>query len=146
MTGWLKLRAYLLAYLPTLTNLTDADAVSGGQSLAQTDLPYFAEVGDPDADSFDVVDDTIDGLVEESGLVNVRFVARSGDTDLTALAASVEAWLTALRERLKNDQTLGGAFTQGSTVVLGAGRPGAAQTPNGAIVDVTVAVRYATRL
>lgn len=150
MSGWSTVKGHLLTYLPTLSGLDAADAVSDGARLVQDDITGFAEVGgnsnDTHAGSFEQTDDDIDTLTTETGEINVRLVARSGDTDLTALQTTVEGWLTSLRTHLKTDETLGGLLMQGSTVNLGRVDVGQAQTPNGSIVENTVAIRYFTRL
>lgn len=146
MSGWAAVKADLLAYLPTLPGLTDPDAVSDGASLAQTDRETYAEVGGADAGFFQQDTDPIDTFIAETGEVNVRLVARSGDTALAALQTTVEAWLTALRQRYKADQTLAGTLTPGSTIYLGRVDVSQEQTDRGGLVVNTAAIRYTTRL
>lgn len=151
MSGFTLVKQHLLTYLPTLSGLTDPDAVGNGARLAQSDLTGYAEVGgnasDTNAGSFRQTDDEIDTLVTEEGEVTVRFTARSGSTgDLATLESTCEGWVTSLRQHVKADQTLGGVLMQGSAVNLGRVDVGEAQTQEGAIVTYTVAVSYITRL
>lgn len=148
MTGWASVKSDLLTYLPTLAGLGE---VSNGPRLSKSSTPTFAEVGgsadDPAGGYYDADDDSVDGLLRETGEVRVRFVARTGNTgDIDALQASIDGWITELRSHYKADQTLAGALLQGSTVTVGRVDIQHAQTPSGVFVENTASIRYLTRL
>jgi hypothetical protein len=126
-----------------LGNVFDGPTVSGD------DLTGWAIVGD-DGDGRPATSSrtTTTSLNSESGEVNVRLGARSGDSDAPSLAAlrqAVQSWIDSLRAHYKADKTLGKTLSQGSTVRVGRSTP-PAQTKRGALVDALVTVTYFTRL
>lgn len=150
MTGWTLVKRDLLSFLPTLSGLDVAGAVTSGASLSGSGFTGYAEVagnGDDESGGYYEQDyDSVDGLVAETGEVYVRLVARSGDTDLDALQDQIDAWVTSLRQHYRADKTLGGALMQSSTVSVGRCDVEQGQTDKGGLARNTVAVRYQTRL
>lgn len=144
MTGWALLYGKLLTLIPTF-GVTTFD----GPALTDDSLEEFAVVGGTDEGAAggyaqDYSDST--GFVEETGRVLVRFVAQSGETDLSPLRATVQGWVADLSDALRADMTLGGLFRQGAVVRVEDVAVSQPQTQSGAVVEAVVTVGYFTRL
>lgn len=149
MTVWEIVHTDATTFLATLTGL--AGNVFDGPTVDRDDLTGWAVVGDDgegNAGSF-TQDYDSEALNSETGEVNIRFVARSGDNDAASLAAlrqAAQSWVDSLRTHYKADKTLGRVLTQGSTVNVGRTDVRQLQTKGGALVDLVVAVNYFTRI
>lgn len=149
MTPWETVHTDAMIFLATLPGLGLGNVYDGPTVSADdhTGWAFVGDDGDGSAGNFDQDYDT--SLNSESGEVNVRLVARSGDADAPSLAAlrqAVQSWIDSLRAHYKADKTLGKTLSQGSTVRVGRVDFRQAQTKRGAEVDALVTVTYFTRL
>ena len=147
---WPLLQNRLVAVLPTLSGYTGVKVFDGPPVVDDAPLSYVT-VGhiddgtglDGSAGSYQTVPGQLDGLVDESGSLDLEFVVWTGDVDLPTVRTACYALVDTLEAFIRADQTLGlflpGATTHMTVNVI------PQQAPSGSEQRLIVTVTYTAR-
>ena len=147
---WPLLQTRLFNLLPTLPGYAGV-AVYDGPPVADDGAKFYVTVGhiddgtglDGSAGSYQTTPGQVDGLIDESGSLDLEFVVWTGDVDLPTVRTACYALVDTLEATIRADQTLGlflpGAVTQMTVNVI------PQQAPSGSEQRLIVTVTYTAR-
>ena len=146
---WPQLQNALIALLPSL--LPAGVFVYDGPPVADDGAKAYVTVGhiddgtglDGSAGTYTTTPGAVDGLIDETGALDLEFVVWTGDVDLPTVRAQCYALVDALEATVRADQTLGvflpGASTQMTVNVI------PQQAPTGSEQRLIVTLTYTAR-